>query len=533
MSTYDQEANVLTSKKQGMSRRTFLANSGKTAAGALLASGTAGALLAACGSSSPGTSSGPVTVTYTFDAFTNLPDVTAVAQAMSNTAQFKNLKIQVALNPIQSASYDQKLQLGYSAHQEYDVVFTAPWVNTYTTNAQKGNFLAIDDLLPKYAPDLYKSMPTAFWDAVKVGGKIYGVPNQNYFAYVNGVFINKTLAEKYSSYLPTVDTLASYSDIEPFLDQIKAHEPNVTPLYMAQNGIDGGMIFNSQDWGFDSFAGAAVAGIRYQDTQLQVLNVFETPEFQQAVALRWAWGQKGYFKKSPVPADQGAIAVQNGQYAVLFGQQAKPNDIPGIETHFGLPLTVKKVGPTFLSTQGILQNMNSIPRSCKNPEQALQFLNLVNSDETIFNLLCHGIEGQHYVFVDKAKKLIGYPTGVTATSDKYNPGTDWMFGNEQNGYYTDPNSVGIFANIQQANSTAPRSTAFGFSFDPTNVTTQIAQVTPIVGQIQVGSLTTALQYGQLNPQDLPKYLTQIKQAGGADIVAEVQKQLNAWKTQQK
>ncbi len=62
-------------------------------------------------------------------------------------------------------------------------------------NAQKGNFLAIDDLLPKYAPDLYKSMPTAFWDAVRVGGKIYGVPNQNYFAYVNGVFINKSLAE--------------------------------------------------------------------------------------------------------------------------------------------------------------------------------------------------------------------------------------------------------------------------------------------------------------------------------------------------
>src|SRR5579859_5459242 len=138
MSMYDQEANVSASASHGLSRRRFLTNSGKAAAGAVLASGAAGALLAACGGGSSSSSSGPVTVTYTFDAFTNLPDSSLVAQAMSNTSQFKDLKIQVALNPIQSASYDQKLQLGYSAGQEYDVVFTAPWVNTYTTNAQKG-----------------------------------------------------------------------------------------------------------------------------------------------------------------------------------------------------------------------------------------------------------------------------------------------------------------------------------------------------------------------------------------------------------
>jgi putative aldouronate transport system substrate-binding protein len=528
MSHYEQEANVSASERQGMTRRRFLAGSGKAvAASTFVGGGALGTLLAACGGGASN-SNGQVTVTYTFDAFTQLPDASLVAQAMSNTPQFKKLNIQVALNPIDQASYDQKLQLGYAAGQEYDVVFTAPWVNVYTTNAQKGNFQALDDLLPRYAPDLYKSLPTAFWDAVRVNGKIYGVPNQNYFAYVNGIFINQKFAQKYAAYLPSADTLGNYTDIEPFLDQIKAHEPGVTPVFMSNNGVAGGFIWSGLDWGFDVFAGSGnVAGIRYADKNLQIVNPYATPEFQQAVELRWAWGQKGYFKKDPVPPDQGAVAVQNGQYAVLIGQQAKPNDIPGIEQHFGVKLTVKKVGPTFISTQGILQNMNAIPRSCPNPQQALQFLNLVNSDPTIFNLLCHGVEGKHYVFVDKSKELIGYPTGVTATSDKYNPGSDWMFGNEQNGYYTDPSSVGIYASIQQANSTATRSAAFGFSFDPTNVTTQIAQLTPMTGG--TGSLTEALGFGQLNPQDLPKYLTQLKQAGADDIIAEAQKQLNAWK----
>ncbi len=138
MSTYDPEANVSTSKYHGMSRRRFLANGGRATAGAFLASGTAGALLAACGGSS--NPNGMVTITYTFDAFTQLPDSTVVAQAMSNTAQFKDVKIQVVLNPIQAASYDQKLQLGYAAGQEYDVVFTAPWVNVYTKKRAKGQF---------------------------------------------------------------------------------------------------------------------------------------------------------------------------------------------------------------------------------------------------------------------------------------------------------------------------------------------------------------------------------------------------------
>jgi putative aldouronate transport system substrate-binding protein len=122
--------------------------------------------------------------------------------------------------------------------------------------------------------------------------------------------------------------------------------------------------------------------------------------------------------------------------------------------------------------------------------------------------------------------LIGFPAGVTATTSGYNPGSDWMFGNEQNGYYTDPNSVGVFANIQQANNTAARSVAFGFTFDPTNVKTEIAQTNGIAGT--AGSLITAFTQGKLNPNALAGYITQLKQAGSDAIIAEAQKQLTAW-----
>src|SRR5450631_4135312 len=153
MSRLNQEG--YTTATPGMTRRRFLTDSGKALATAgVFRSGLAGTLLAACGgSSSTSSSSGPAVVTYTFDSFSSLADVQLVSDAMSATPQFKKLNIKVQLNPIDTASYDQKLQLGYAAGQPYDMVFTAPWVNLYTQNALKGNFLPLDDLLPKYAPE--------------------------------------------------------------------------------------------------------------------------------------------------------------------------------------------------------------------------------------------------------------------------------------------------------------------------------------------------------------------------------------------
>ena len=507
---------------QGFTRRRFLAHS-RTAllTTGLASTGIAGSLLAACGGSSS-SSSGPVEVTYTYPIFTPVPDVQLVTDAINATSQFKNANLRIKLNPIDDASYNQKIQLGYAAGTRYDLIFTAPWANNYVQNALQGNFMALDDMLKNDTPALYKIMSADLWNATRVNGKIYSIPNVNFFAFVFGLFIQPDLAKKYQQYLP--ETVHGYADIEPFLAQIKAHEPDVTPVYMADGGFASGDYWtNGECAGFDTFSDG-LTGIRPTDTQLQVLNMYETPEFAQLAQLRWRWAQEGYTKKDQVPGATGKFDVQNGKYALLLGQQCKPNDIPFVEAFYGVKFLVKPLTTPFLGTTMVADNMNAVARSSAHPVEALKVWQLVNTDPEIFNLLCHGIEGKHYAFVDKAKKLIGYPSGITATSDRYNPDTDWEFGNEVNGYYTDPNSVGIYDQIQQANASAQRSAAFGFTFDTTNVKTEVAQVSAVITP-----LTAALNTGRLNPATtLPNYLHQLKQAGADTIVAEAQKQLNAW-----
>ncbi len=508
---------------QEFTRRRFLSES-RTALAAAGLVGSGATLLTACGGDT--TSSGPVTVTYTYPTFTPVPDVQLVTDAMNATEQFKKANLRVKLNPIDYASYDQKLQLGYAAGTRYDMVFTAPWANNYLQNALKGNFLPLDDLLKQNAPALYKTMPPVFWDAVRINGKIYSVPNQNYFAFLYGVFIQPDLAQKYQQYIP--ETLHNYADMEPFLEQVKAHEPNVTPVYMADSGFASGDYWQG-GWPFNLEAFTDLAGRNALDSQRKVLNMYETPEFRQLAQMRWKWAQAGYTKKDQVPGATGKIDVQNGKYALLLGQQCKPNDIPFMEAFYGVKFVIKPVNTAFLSTTMIADNMNAIARSSAHPVETLQFWQLVNTDPVIFNLLCHGIEGKHYVFKDKAKKLIDFPKGITATTDRYNPATDWEFGNEINGYYTDPNAVGIYDRIQQTNNAATRTAAFGFTFDPTPVKSESAQVTAVISP-----LITALNTGRLNPDsDLPKYLSQIKQAGADTIIAEVQKQLDTWAKGQK
>ena len=69
-----------------------------------------------------------------------------------------------------------------------------------------------------------------------------------------------------------------------------------------------------------------------------------------------------------------------------------------------------------------------------------------------------------------------------------------------------------------------RSTAFGFTFDSSTVKTQYTAVNNVINQYLPG-----LRCGSLDPEtELPKFQQSLKDAGIDEIIAEKQKQLDAW-----
>ena len=53
-----------------------------------------------------------------------------------------------------------------------------------------------------------------------------------------------------------------------------------------------------------------------------------------------------------------------------------------------------------MSTAATIATLTSISTTCKNPELAMQFLNLINTDPVLYNMACFGIEGVHYTLND-------------------------------------------------------------------------------------------------------------------------------------
>lgn len=150
-------------------------------------------------------------------------DLPIIQDEINKMAQ-EELNATVKFNYTSWTDWDQKYKLLLSSGQAIDLIFTADWTQ-YQSYAKRGAFLAIDDLLPKAAPELQKFVPESMWEDVKVDGKIYTVP-ATYKEYVtNGFVYREDLRKKYD--LPVPKDLASY---EAYMDGIVANEPDLMPM---------------------------------------------------------------------------------------------------------------------------------------------------------------------------------------------------------------------------------------------------------------------------------------------------------------
>ena len=175
----------------------------------------------------------------------------------------------VKINQIGWGDYNQKMQVLINTGEVFDLAFTCSWANDYLQNAQKGAFLALDDLLPKYGKGMLDSIDKRFWDAAKVGGKTYGVPSEKEIGSMPMWVFTKEYVDKYN--IP-YEKIKSLEDLEPYLKVIKENEPDVVPLYLTKDFTAPTYMDKIQD----------PIGIEYDRNpdKLVVKNVFETDKMK-------------------------------------------------------------------------------------------------------------------------------------------------------------------------------------------------------------------------------------------------------------
>lgn len=492
-----------------MKRRNFIAMG-------LLAALCAG-ITAGCGQQSgEDTANGDMPTITWYLRYDEQKDEEAVLAEMNKITQ-ERIGVNLEIKRVDGGDYAEKIKLAMAANETFDICHMAPRYDFYT-HASKGAFMPVDDLLQQYAPKTYEQIPAEFWEAAKVDGKLYGVLNYQIVGRRQGFVVLDSLLEKYNFDLSTVSKL---EDIEPFLQAVKEGEPaNMVPL------ASGG---GSYGWALTHYVGMDTIGstsypcaIRANAHDYQVVNQYETEEFMNFCKLMRDWYLKGYIPKDAATITSFDDLKSQGLVATFLDNVA-----PGYEPQFAKqmgdrPISTAVIDPPFVNTENVIATMNCISQTSQNPEKALEFLELMNTDtDGIYNLMCFGIEGEHYNKVSD--------TRIEKIADSgYDPNAAWMFGNQFNAYLIPGQEDGLWEETIELNNNATVSDLMGFSLNTEPIKIELAQCDAVVSEY-LSSLTT----GSVDPEEyMPQFLEKLKAANVDKIIEEVQRQVDEWRQNQ-
>lgn len=415
-------------------------------------------------------------------------------------AKLKNkINVTLDLRVLGWGEYNDQMKLISNSQQDYDLCFTSSWTNSFVDNVARGALLDITDLYAEYGKDIKGQIVDYLINAGMSKGKIYAIPNQQILAGQTGFGIQTEYLKKYNT---TVDDLKTMEGLEAFMTNIAKNEPtkiainNSQPILVSDyENIANGVVIKKDDSTFKCLRG-------------------DDPALQNELRMRNEWFKKGFIRKdiatkSDVVAEFAAnkfIVLNNGFKPGVAAEYTSSYKTEFSEVAWGQPRA--GIGAGSGTMTGI--NVNS-----KNPVAAMKLINLVYSDKEIFNELVWGLENVHY-------KKVG-DNRIEPIKDSGYGYPDWELGNVFNGYITPGKPDDVWEVTDKMNKTAEVSRFLDFSFDPTPVQSQLAQLSAVQGEFLNQEYVT---------KDIEALLKQMydkdTKAGIDAIVAEVQKQIDAW-----
>lgn len=471
------------------------------------------------------------TLNYHFaaSAFPNALKDQAEIEAAMNAILQEKIGAKIALHPYGFTEAAQKVNLILQSGEECDLISVGQFV-PFVPAASSGGLLALDDLLPQYAPNLMARYKPEWFDAARVDGKIYDVPNYNGWTSYAGFWARSDLIEKYNFDWKNTKT---WEDWEPLFDQVVANEDGVTPLMTSDFW---GQFWYPTYYGFDpidesigSGRGGSLIGVKVGDDSKKVQLVLDTPEYRQALDLAKKWYEKGYMLKDIIPDNEAGARRSELKFAAfMFPATGDFSTKAMADTEWaGVPIYTQHLQPATILTTNIGRTGYTVCATSKHPDLAVKFIEEINQNPELYNLINFGIEGKHWAWKDEANKVIEINPGKPLDQATWLPNAYWQFGDRRNLYLTDPTDIGVWDRIDAGINAAEISPIMGFTFNPRPVEAEIAAVNTVAEEYE------ALTRGMTQDTDakLAEYKARLQAAGIDKIIAEAQSQIDAWAKQ--
>ncbi|SHK84529.1 putative aldouronate transport system substrate-binding protein [Anaerocolumna jejuensis DSM 15929] len=432
--------------------------------------------------------------------------------------------VKIDFRPIPMGEFDDKMKLISSSGEDYDLAFTANWLNNFYDNVGREAFLPLDDLYEKH-PELKEQCPEWLSNVAKSNGKLYAIPNMQIVATQLGLVIRKDLVEKYNfdpSTIKTTDDLIN--KLPAFLDKIVANEPEIRVPFLPQQ-LWGIWDYEGISTGTASGSAYGYAYIKKGDTNMKVISSDDFAAFPENKAysqLQFDWAQKGYFGNDITLLTDVDKLQTAGQVAAVLNIYKPGNDASLAVKYPGYEFVTVPVGTAYTSSSSGGACMTAINVNSKNPEAAMNALAAVYTDKEIFNELLFGLPGTHYNMADETH-------AEPVANTKYNLSAyAWVLGNQFNSYLLPGQDDNTWTETEKMNNDAEISVLRGFTVDPTPIQSQLAQLNAVAKEYDKFELLAKDQASY--EKVLAEKVEKDKKAGIDDVVAEVQRQIDAWKS---
>lgn len=442
-------------------------------------------------------------------------DVVELIWLMGNpgTVPADQAKVEEALNAILEPAIgvrinvlymsNDEVQLAMNAGDPYDIAFTCSWWNNYANQANKGMFFDITDKVKTLTPDLYAAIPELVWEGAKVDGAIYAVPvYKDTAASLYWQFKKEVVVDELGF---DIEQFNTFDSIEPVLEAFKAAHPDQYPVNVSKGGIR--VLWND----FEILNNGMLIGLEYAAKDTNVVSVFDSPAFLDRLATVHSWFEKGY-----INPDAPTLDVYPSDFVVL-NQQGYPGAESEWSNTFGHEIVATKYHGPVLSTTSIRGAMNAINAASPNVDKALEFLQIINTDTRVRDILAYGVEGVNFEYINDGAQ-------VNKLDDGYKP---WIWAQASQYALTPatPTTTEMVEALKSENDKAAaeaNAATIGFSFNILPVETEAAACTTVMEKYRAGLVT-----GSIDPAtEVPKMLEELEKAGYRDIIAECQAQLD-------
>ncbi len=475
----------------------------------------------------------PVTLKIWFHGSSVSPE--GSEKVMGELNKYLQEKINVTLQPIWGTwgDFDSTTVTALAGGDKVDIYFTCNWsANEYNKYARDGYWVKLDEMLDQYAPELKALVPEGIWNCAVTDGYdgkgIYAVPGLKDTATQHCWDINGTLMAELGYDVDAVCEagIDYYSDeFEEMLQKAKdAKGGDFYPLLIEPVVLE--RMVNHSSIVTGDISSGPVLSFYYDpdhpsaDIGSKLVNKYATEEFKRYAERTYYLAQKGFISpscQSTATANDYRTATQSsGEYLIgtqsyAFGCEYDYAAARGIDVRM-IPTTAAYMDCT--SGQGA---MYAITAMSENPERALMFLNLMQTDPYVMTTLNYGLEGYTYTTNDDGT--------ITFTEEraKYTPWTMGM-GNVRIMPPTDAQGVDYWDRFTAYYNAAEALPYGGFIFNNSALETEIAALSNVYAEYAFN-----LMSGSVNPADvLDEFLAKLETAGINEFVAAANEQLEAY-----